>query len=304
VEAYIKSAKRSLDRVLEKYTRTGVPLGYVPKIAYFDEVYFESPRFIAIILPELTGIPKRSSQFLSELISAIEFREGYGLTVSDEAIQEYSHTLRGKKDNINGAGRVSQKYKDSEAEILLFRPFASLYQNQELTDEIMAHEVWHLVELNRDIFKIAPLIVEATATYAGRLSVGKDCPVPPEEYPTLDTMLYHGGGYVIQRMIQGSSNPYVRMLDKTIREDAQRQLMWRVRKKLVDLVHERVGNPTYQKSVKDQLMCIEEFRQLDGNVDDKTLLKVYSDLGAFKLVRELERQDLNKALEWFRSVGF
>lgn len=46
------------------------------------------------------------------------------------------------------------------------------------------------------------------------------------------------------------------------------------------------------------------FRQLDGNANADTLMNVYRDLGADKLVTELEGQDLGRAVAFFKGRGF
>ncbi len=291
--------------MLEIYRRSGITLECEPKIAYFDEKFSINSNAIAIAQCELIYLPAETSRFIGNSITSIEFRQGYGLNVSDLALLEYRNILETKKSNISDSFRKEHlsKYIDSGADIFLFKGFRD-YEGRLLCDEIIGHEIWHLIEMKNNIIGRSPIVAEGTATYASTKANGKTCNVPPENCSNLNAMLYEGSAHIIQSIVGNDVNPYISMLDTSTRELIQEQLLHKLNKRLVAFMHQEKNNPDSKAEMKAKLMYIPEFRQLDGKVNKQTLLKIYNDLGAKILATELENQDLSKAIEWFKGLGF
>ncbi len=294
----IKLGEESLSRVLTFYNNNGTPLSYFPKLQYINGVYPQRPNVLAMIREELE-IMIQSFDFFSHNLAKTIWKDAYKIDVSDEAIAE---VIEIEKDKL---GRIFVPSKfESEADILLFLPYRDHTVEQEDRDEILAHEVWHLIEKERGALQEHPLISEGTATYAMKRFRGQSCDRTFEECNDYFTMIYSGAANVVQSYVGNAENPYQTMLDRKMRDQIQEDLLGRVRPVLVEKVKRSLGDKNNQKAMAQALRQIPEFQKLDGNLTAAGIIEAYREMGAEKLADELQGKSLEGLLYWFRLAGF
>ncbi len=273
-----KCIEESLRRVLGFYERMGTPLSYYPNTRYVDcspSVVLPGYEIIAISGVEINA-RYRCLQFLYRTLARVIWREAYGIVVSDEAIDELiAHLL----DRI--------KIPEFEEDIVIFKPFK--YLEDEQRDEIIAHELWHLIEEERGLFDRHPFIVEATATYARKRFRNERCDIPPEECDLVE-MLRLGGANVVQQYVENSPNPYKAMLDPNLRERIQKELLKRVEPIIVQKAKESLRIKDVRFSLASILQQYPEFEELRNNLTPEGIITFYRKIGAYRLADELEAQ--------------
>ncbi len=294
----IELAEESINRVLTFYKERGTPLSYYPKIQYVNEVYPQRPNILAIIREELETMEQSFDYFFQNLTKTI-WKDAYNLDVSDEAIAE---VITIEKRNMNRLF-VPPEF-GSGADILLFQPYISHSTTIEERDEILAHEIWHLIEKERGVLKQHPLITEGTATYAMKRFNGKDCDTPFEKCKDYFTMLYSGAANVVQSYVGNTKNPYQTMLDPQMRDRIQQDLLERVKPVLVENVKRTLRDKNILKATAQTLRQIPEFQKLEGNLTPGAIVEAYRAMGAQKLADELQEKSLEGLLHWFRMAGF
>lgn len=293
----VQTAERSLNRVLEFYEKVGTPLGYSPKIKYIDGICNQRPDTIAMVKSEIEMVDK-SVEFLSQYLAKTIWQEGYGLNVSDESIAEAAELSKKQiSDNFKKV-RITKEF-ESGADILVFEPY--LRRNG---DDIMAHEVWHLIEKANGVMFQRPYIIEGTATYAMNRFLGQRCDKPFEESTNLVNMLYQGTANIVQSVAGNSNNPYKSMLDNETREQIQQTLILKLKPKITGLVVKLLENEDTRKMALQSLRENPYFKELEGNLSHKGIVQAYRKMGANKLADELEKQDLGILIQQFKMMGF
>ncbi len=307
-------ANRSLEKVIGRYAQAGIVISRFPKVTYFDELAEMNPQGVALVLHEMTNTsPQENQKKIGIFLTEQEFRKAYEVTVSDSAIAEYSECINeaarkmyssedGKNEKIKDA---LKKYQDSGADILLFRPFqTTVASGQNEIDFVLAHEFWHVVETEVKMIQHSPLITEGTATYAAGRNVSQMNFTPVSQCVDPTQSFYLGSAHLLSTIVDSHQNPYIALLDTSIRADAETQFVYQLKQHLVSMILRSDRDVTKRAGKKYQLLCVPEFRQLDGNANKQTLLKVYRDLGANLLATELETQDVSKAINRFKLLGF
>jgi hypothetical protein len=153
----IKLAEESLARVLDFYCNVGTPLSYTPRIQYIDENCRRWPRALAMVREEVE-FWRKYLEFFSQNLARIIWKEAYGIHLSDEAIHELLMIEKRRLGEIPEPEELGL-----EGDIIIFKPYRKFIN---ASDEILAHEVWHLIEKERGVLQEQPFIIEGTATYA------------------------------------------------------------------------------------------------------------------------------------------
>ncbi len=138
----------------------------------------------------------------------------------------------------------SPKYKSI---ILLFQPYKTI-QNKKFRDEIIAHEVWHLIEKERNVINIAPIIKEGTATYAAKtfcLGYFEDTIKNlKEDYENTHLVVASLVNYYTRSL----KNPLISILNKEIRLMIEKELFKKIRNQAIETL-ENTLNPQVVKTI-------------------------------------------------------
>lgn len=160
MEHIINQAEESASRVLRFYESVGTPLSYLPRFQYIEGIYPQMPNALAMVQGEFETL-ESNIRFLSQNLAKTIWGDVYRIDVSDEAIAEITEI------QINKFGKILIPTEfGPEADILILQPYQDHCKKQEDRDEIIAHEIWHLIENERRLFKEHLFIREGTATYA------------------------------------------------------------------------------------------------------------------------------------------
>jgi len=289
-EKVLEFAEGSLDRVLAFYDRQGISLPHRPKFRYakVNPVGIMREPFMSVLPDEEAGKAVKTSWHRN--FSRARF-EILGITLSDEALEEnlqieislnYLYLHKYWRENFSGA------------DILLFPPLGKYLTDgyQKNLDGHMAHEVWHLIEKDRNVLHTTPLIAEGTARRAEGLFFGKDLAVAknPNLYITI---FYYGADCVVRDCMRAFRNPYKEMLNPQVRERAQRELLKRYEEKISEFFRRSCFEKDHVRSdpTNDAKSPFQE-RLLSNGLTPAGVAKTYRDAGAPTLARELEGQDL------------
>lgn len=275
----LEYAEKSLEKVLNFYESRGITLSYHPKLIYVDEVFPEMPQ-IAAIKDELVPI----LFFPKELIKIIWY-EFYEIRLSNDAVDDL---IKAIEDKIP----YSNTRPTDEKKIVLFKPFKK-YIN--ISDEIIAHEVWHLIEIERGVFYKHSLIAEGTATYAMIEFVGKEYSFSGK-CENLITMLYNGAANIVKKYVENSRNPLKEMLNEKIRNEIQHELIGTIKSFLTQRKNIEL------KEIKSVLEKFPEFGELFKEPTPKKIISFYEKIGARKFADELRNQNLEKLIEYYRKI--
>lgn len=298
MEQVIKLAEESVRKVLKFYEARGTPLNYYPKLQYVDRICPQRPDGLAMIREEFEALDNYID-FFSQNLGRTIWKDAYGIDVSDEAIIEVARIQKDKFKKIF----IPQEF-ESGADVLIFQPYSEHIKKQEGRDKVIAHEIWHLIEKERNVLKEHPFIIEGTATYAMNRFMGESCDIEFEECGDFFMMMYHGAANVVQNYVGNSDNPYQTMLDRQIREKIQQDLLGRVKPVIVERVKKSFEDENNRKTMAYSMQQIPEFQELKGNLSSEGVIKAYRQMGANKLVDELQGKDLEGLLNWFRMAGF
>jgi len=298
MEQVIKLAEESVGRVLKFYENVGTPLSYHPRLQYVDGVCPQRPDGVAMAKIEFE-IMDKYFDFLSRNLVKTMWKDAYGIDLSDEAISEVTRIQKDKLGKILIAGEF-----ESGADIFIFQPYRNHSRQQKDRDEIIVHEVWHLIEKERGLLQEHPFIAEGTATYAMKRFRGERCDIPLERFDDFFMMMYLGGANVVQDYVGSSENPYQIMLDRQVRGQIQQDILRRVKPVFVEKLKKALENDDSKKAMVDTMQQIPEFQELKGNLTAEGIIESYRKMGATKLADELQGKDLEDLISWFRIVGF
>ncbi len=237
--------------------------------------------------------------FISQNLARTIWKDAYGIDISDEAIAEVTRTQKDKLGNI----LIPQEF-ESGADVLIFQPYRNHSKEQEDGDEIIVHEVWHLIEKERGVLQAHPFITEGTATYAMKRFRGKGCDKPFEKFEDFFMMMYLGAANIVQNYVGSSENPYRTMLDSQVRRKIQQDMLGRVKPVLVERVKRSLEDEDNQKVMAHIMRQIPEFQGLEGYLTAEGIMEAYRQMGATKLADELQGKDLEGLMYWFRMAGF
>lgn len=297
MQEMIKAAEASLDEALEFFQSEGVRLGYRPRFRYVDRNSVQGSHAIACVVSGASPTLALSEQILGVL----KWDWLYGLKVNDKANQEYA-TLYLERANKT----LPRAYQNNEGTIFLLRGFKEKFEKggKTLCGVYVAHEVWHLRELELGVLQQYPLIAEGTATYAETGFLHRTWNYSGEWPPhsSLSLLLYREAADIVHHNVGEAKHRYLAALDVSVRAQIHDELLQR-----------SISNPGAPEmlSLGDTKgraryvrQRIPEFQPLKGNLTPKALLEAYRRMGANKLADELQSQDLGRLVKTFRMSGF
>ena len=297
MESIITDAEKSLDKALEFYERNDVALGYRPSLRYTDTICPIRPDALACVKAEFEIVDKYIDFFYKNL-GIVVWKGLYGLDISDEAVGEITRITKNRLPEV-----VFSSYPElmSEADIVIFEPYKEDASSRDVT---MAHEVWHLIEKKINLLQEHPFIAEGTATYAMMKFAGVNCDRPLEDFDDYLMMMYHGSANIVQNYVKNSKNPYLAMLDVDLRLKIQKELLDRVKPLLTDKIKKMLEPVEMHDAEEKMLKQTPEFANLVGNLTAENIVRAYRQMGAVKLVDELQGQNLDGLIYWFKKFGF
>ncbi|MDP2925568.1 MAG: hypothetical protein Q8N99_04300 [Nanoarchaeota archaeon] len=302
-EEIIRTAEKSLDLVLPFYEGQGVPLSYRPKIVYINEVHPLFPEGVARAKAEVDFL-QFADKILSVSMLQESWRKFYSLEFSEKALEElFTATL-----NYAGNGNVQihpleKRIAEDDSGIFLFKPYNEFSQDTKARDRILAHEVWHLIEQERGVINVAPMINEGTATYAERRFVGKKGKKSIEDYEDYFSMIYNGSAKLVQDYVDSEENPLKAVLETSIRLKIEDELLRRIKPKLIATLEKTLESQENMFAIGESMKQLPVFARIQGNVTAENLLRAYEEIGAQLFVEEAKRQDLTKFVEFMKKSG-
>ena len=281
----IREAEKSLDVALSFY-QDRVPLSYRPKLEYFDE---EFRNYKALAREERISEKKCLDDF-EKALEAVEWKEKYGLIVSEEALLEMDKAIvrfllqDGIIEEI-----IPKKYSESDAHILIFGPYMDLDKRNQ--DGTMVHEVWHLIERERDVIEHTPFIIEGTAMYPQFKFMGLEPKQEIETFVDFQRMRYLGVLGVVWRHVNHKANPYLSILNPDVRTTIDDEVKGRVKGNMKVMKENILKNEEILNASSHICLKLPGYNELQDNPTKINLLRFYRNIGANKLADELEPQD-------------
>ncbi len=300
----LQEAEKSLDKVLEHYKQHGITLSYRPKIEYVDDVYPFLRDAVAMVRPEslfLENLKERLDKLYPEGLSQ-PWQDVYDLEVSSEALSEFNDAIVSHLQSRVETTKIDNPFEDTDADIIFFKTYDAQPNRPNLLEEFLSHEVWHLIELEQGVYEKNIFITEGTATYASMIYTGIITETPIEGSENLMSILYQGAASVVHNHIGSSDNPYQAMLDPNIRKSIDKEFLDKLRPKVINLAKKTLEDENRAKSLAYVFELLPEFEPLRHNVTPENLLEVYRDLGATKLAAELEGQNMDKLVGWYKLI--
>ncbi len=146
------------------FSAQGINLEYIPTVAYVDRESSLGERVLASVEAEELSVLGALNMPLSLFCEALYARTGLRVTSS---FKEIIKVLELNRKQFYVRDEISK----SDADITLYRP-AKKSKAREL-DELIAHEVWHLIEKEKGFASGEDFIIgEGTATYAANRFAG------------------------------------------------------------------------------------------------------------------------------------
>jgi hypothetical protein len=146
-------ALKGLEHALKSYNNVGIPLSYTPKLCYVD---YSFGRKIGEVSP------------FKEQALAQEYLKN---RIKEIRKNEYSKKEIDRKNKIDIMKILTNAQED--VDIFLFKKFKDILSELDesyeynFSCEVMAHEVWHLIEMEKIPKDTNYLVREGTAYYAG-----------------------------------------------------------------------------------------------------------------------------------------
>jgi hypothetical protein len=276
-----------LDEVLEFYGSRGVTLGYRPTVEQVDTDSQLEMRQVARIGREVPAtLPDRPS--LSRLFarqrSAELWRSLYSLEVSSAAIEELDAVVR-----LRGEVRAPLSHS---GDILLFSPFAWARSRT----WYLAHEVWHLVEAERDLLREYEPIREGTATFAAAVCLGRPegerYLQPPEACTDIVSLRRTGVASIVAEALDRGGLPLRALLRREVRERLQDEAVRRCTPRVLALADRAAADPEYVEDFRRYLRRALARLRVSRPLTPRQIVAAFQLVGAPGLANELSGQDL------------
>ncbi len=293
--------RTTLGRVLEFFGTQGATLSYVPSMVHVEAHYHREMELVARIgleVPASRGDQASLSRLWARNRCAALWREMFGLAVSREAIEELNDLVHARR-----VARESGPQRDEQGDILLFPTF----RWSSLQTWFLAHEVWHLIEAERELLEGAEPIREGTATFAASLFAGTmDNPRfirAPEQCHDMMALRRAGVAFLARERLDGSAQPLVELLRKPFRSALQQAVLERCTPHILALAERAAKDPVYTNDFSQYLRRTLRHAALAGEVSPDAIVAAYRRLGAARLAGELESQDLSRFVSLLRESG-
>lgn len=285
-------ANASVSKAVDYFRRQGFDLGYTPTVKYTEELCRFNANATAGIDADLDFMRN-----VLGLVGATSLKTVYErlfeLKISDEALKETVKVVRKELEAMFPDGILGD-----DADIFLFKPIQ--YTLKDL-DELMVHEVWHLIERKYGVLDEAGFIHEGTATYVKNRFAGR-----PSEWSGVETdyfgMVYDNTAYLVQEEVDKEANPLQAILEPERRKSIQKRFEERVLPLFYQKVAELLESGATRNFERDLISNHPAYEDFRKNPDRDNLLKAYRQRGYVKLADELSKQDMREMVEYNQEL--
>jgi hypothetical protein len=187
-----------------------------------------------------------------------------------------------------------------DADIVLYKPSSELTQNG--INQVMAHEMWHLIEQEKGISLQHPIIIEGTATYVQKRLFGEK--ILPQKNTDFTKWLYLDSAYITQEVVADSENPFRSLLEDKVRSEIDNKITDDLKSRLEKLTRSSWEIPGAKEEMLQKALKVPELAVLKGNLSKENLLEAYRKLGATTLAKELRHQNVENLIEEMKLIGF
>ena len=173
-----------------------------------------------------------------------------------------------------------------------------------MQDEVIAHKMWHLIDKQHGFFPTHHFTLEGCAAYAMKKFINKKLQKEFDEIDEFVEALYLGSGYIVQSYVDSKENPFKALLEVSQRDLIQNNILEQLKKSFTKKMQKTLEDEEGKKMIAYNMSLIPEFAELKGRMSAEGIICSYRKMGTEKLASELEKQDLTKLVQIFKSVGF
>jgi hypothetical protein len=289
-------ANNILDKVMDFYEKHGIAIGQRPTFGRFDKKHPTLPNIIAQA-PDEQDAMEACQKLLLENSLRIYWDEAYSLRISEVAFKQMVDSLstpenKKKLRDIFHSLDIHIVEGNEDADVLLYPPFEHIKPARQ--EETIAHELWHLIEIRRGLFRKNPLIAEGTATFAQYTYANKRCDTPIEEAGNFFEMIYHGSANLVQQAVSQHAEPIKALLSQTLRQEIETAFLTKFRGRITQTLQATLSDLEFTSNMKNAMGKSPLFKELLDDLSAEGIINFYTKLGATKLADELQKQDLRK----------
>jgi hypothetical protein len=302
-EEILHITEGTLDEVLAYFREQGITVQR-PTLSYVDE---EPSEYIDAALGggehlTLAQIGEEKKLYKERMRKMLTWMgvlgwEYLGVQVTTAAVEEISHS-----DIVEDSLDVLLSGEPEERNhITLYRSFADEVRYRLQGKDIIAHEVWHLIEQERGLLESSIFIMEGTAEFARRRMRGKMCTKTPEECVDIVDFFYRGVANIVQRIVD-PQHPFTSLLEPEYRARISEETL-----RCMETAFRRIVGQITDEQVRvtgELLRRHPSYQSLIGNVTPENIILLYEQLGGRLLATELRSQDLTKVVVNFQKMGF
>ncbi len=282
----------SVKKVVDYYSKQDIELGYTPEVKYIGGKCKFNPRTLAAVNDDLNFYRNFVALIESTLMKTL-FDIKFGLKISDDALKELIKAKKVELEAMFPSSILSDK-----THIFLY---GSVQDQSKKLDERMAHEVWRLIERKYGVLNDNVLIHKGTATYVQNRFAGRESEWKESETDYFENVC-HNVAYLVQEKVENELDPFKAILEVEKRKVIQANFD----KRVLPLFYKRAAEMIEAGSIKEidkgillEYPAYELFRKKPNK---NNLLYALSQRGYVKLVDELLEQDMEKAVEYYKSL--
>lgn len=296
VKDLTKTINHAISNVREKLARYDFKLPYVS----YEIVDDDFKLFGGVGIARARGIKeleKAREDELNRLNTKTTYTKLYNVNVSDDAVKQFNKIMFKKISELDYLKGIAKEDERLNKDIVIYKyPMNAVLEQYGFggVDAVLAHEIWHVVEINKNIAHQYPMITECTATFVQNLLYpGKI------KDPSKGILAFVYSDEHAKKVLSAEKNPIKALFDKDIRE--------RISNGFIGQIGEFYTNNGLADSLKD--IFIKAWDYLPGEVkeltkatDHNSLINIYRKIGACKLADELQNQDTRKIVDYYTDL--
>ncbi|MFC1691202.1 hypothetical protein ACFL0W_03390 [Nanoarchaeota archaeon] len=277
-------ARDSIEKILSYFSEQGLDLGYIPTVKYTGEPNPFLPIAAASVAIERDFHKVATSYIATTMIKTL-FEDQFGLFLSKESLDETMSVAAKELET-----RFSNELDYGDSNILLHKPIEGILFQM---DEVIAHEIWHLIEERYGVLDLVEMIHEGTATYVQNRFANRPCAWEGSEADFIENF-YNNVAYIVQEEVGNNDNPLQTILNPDVRDSLKSQFEGKILPifylKAADLIKLDVCKQIDIDTIRNH-PAYEGFR---NNPTAENLLAAMSDRGYVKLANNIREQDLTR----------
>ena len=217
-----------------------------------------------------------------------------GLRVSDAAVKEaLGQALRDDRKCIE-IMYFAHDYRLPEDIII----YPNMRRSLASIDEIIAHEVWHVIEFRHGFLHGKDLVYEGTATFAQNFFAERFSLWDFSE-PTYHLMMYDNAASLVDRLVGHKVNPLQSILDRRVRA----QIVHTFNKQILPFIYDLHPNRVIEGDAHSFVRCVASedpaYADFSRDPSSENLLRAFQNLGFRRLAKELSGHDTRLLVKLF-----